>query len=48
MVEDSRSGALESVLRGRARDVDGFAVSRISPALTQKQLGAISSLTIWG
>jgi len=39
MVEDSLSGALESVLRGRARDVDGFAVSRILPALTQKQLG---------
>ena len=30
---------LEMVLRGHARDVDGFAVSRVLPALTRKHLG---------
>ena len=39
MADDLRPGALETVLRGHARDVDGFAVSRVLPAPTRKQLG---------
>ena len=33
------SSELEMVLRGHARDLDGFSVSRILPALQQRQLG---------
>jgi redox-sensitive bicupin YhaK (pirin superfamily) len=33
------ASALETVLRGQARGVDGFTVSRILPALTRKHLG---------
>ncbi len=33
------SSELETVLRGHAREVDGFAVSRVLPALTRKHLG---------
>ena len=39
MVENLRPGALESVLHGQARDVDGFRVSRLLPALTRQHLG---------
>ena len=39
MAEQSDSGALETVLRGQTRDVDGFAVSRVLPALARKHLG---------
>src|SRR5450432_2089587 len=31
--------ALEAVLRGRSRDVDGFTVARVLPALTRKHVG---------
>jgi len=39
MVLESRTGNLETILRGQARDVDGFMVSRVLPALTRKRLG---------
>jgi redox-sensitive bicupin YhaK (pirin superfamily) len=39
MPDELPAGALEMVLRGRARDVDGFTVSRVLPALTRKHLG---------
>src|SRR4051812_38446010 len=39
MADEVHPGALETVLRGGARDVDGFAVSRVLPALTHKHLG---------
>ncbi|MEI9936517.1 MAG: pirin family protein [Pseudomonadota bacterium] len=39
MVDESPPGVLEMVLSGHARDVDGFTVSRILPALTRKHLG---------
>jgi len=39
MADQSDSGALETVLRGQTRDVDGFAVSRVLPALARKHLG---------
>jgi redox-sensitive bicupin YhaK (pirin superfamily) len=42
MTADSEPGAaptLETVLRGQVRDVDGFTVSRLLPALTRKHLG---------
>lgn len=34
-----RTGTLETILRGQAREVDGFSVSRALPALTRKHLG---------
>jgi len=39
MAGESQSGALEAVLRGQPRDVDGFTVSRVLPALARKHLG---------
>src|SRR6478609_11305842 len=39
MTGESQSGALEAVLRGQPRDVDGFTVSRVLPALARKHLG---------
>ncbi|HEY3236721.1 MAG TPA: pirin family protein [Polyangiaceae bacterium] len=39
MADELPPGALELLLRGHARDVDGFAVSRVLPALTRKHLG---------
>lgn len=39
MADQSGSSALETTLRGNTRDVDGFAVSRVLPALTRKRLG---------
>jgi len=39
MVDASAAGALETVLRGQARDIDGFAVSRILPRPERKHLG---------
>jgi redox-sensitive bicupin YhaK (pirin superfamily) len=39
MADQSGSSALEAVLRGHTRDVDGFSVSRILPALARKHLG---------
>src|SRR6187551_1222789 len=39
MLGKSSAGALETVLRGHAREVDGFTVSRVLPALTRKHLG---------
>jgi len=39
MTDELPAGALEMVLRGHARDVDGFTVSRVMPALTRKHLG---------
>jgi len=39
MAKELAPGTLETVLRGHARDVDGFTVSRVLPALTRKHLG---------
>jgi len=39
MADEFLPGGLETVLRGHARDVDGFTVSRVLPALTRKHLG---------
>jgi len=39
MLDERSAGALETVLRGHAREVDGFTVSRVLPALTRKHLG---------
>ena len=39
MADELGPGALETILRGHARDVDGFTVSRVLPALTRKHLG---------
>jgi len=39
MLDKSSAGTLETVLRGHAREVDGFTVSRVLPALTRKHLG---------
>lgn len=39
MADELLPGALEMILRGHARDVDGFTVSRVLPALTRKHLG---------
>ena len=39
MADERRAGALETVLRGHPREVDGFTVSRVLPALTRKHLG---------
>lgn len=39
MALESQTGSLATILRGQARDVDGFVVSRVLPALTHKLLG---------
>src|SRR6187551_1195519 len=39
MLDKSSAGTLETVLRGHARDVDGFTVSRVLPAIARKHLG---------
>jgi redox-sensitive bicupin YhaK (pirin superfamily) len=39
MADELPAGALELVLRGQAREVDGFTVSRVMPALARKHLG---------
>jgi len=39
MVDAWAAGALETVLHGQARDVDGFAVSRVLPRPERKHLG---------
>jgi len=39
MADELGAGVLETILRGHARDVDGFTVSRVLPALTRKHLG---------
>src|SRR6478752_7604042 len=39
MALESQTGSLATILRGQARDVDGFVVSRVLPALTHKHLG---------
>ena len=39
MADELPAGALETVLRGHSREVDGFTVSRVLPALTRKHLG---------
>ena len=39
MADELPAGALEMILRGHAREVDGFTVARALPALTRKHLG---------
>jgi len=39
MADDLLQGGMEKVLRGHARELDGFTVSRVLPALTRKHLG---------
>jgi len=39
MTDESLAGTLETILRGHAREVDGFALSRVLPSLTRKHLG---------
>jgi len=39
MTDEPLAGALETILRGHAREVDGFALSRVLPSLTRKHLG---------